>query len=142
MRSIFTIFLILIWTNPVLAVDMPLKGLDGKIDQLSDYKGKWVVANYWATWCPPCREEMPELQGFHDDHHKTDGVVIGINAENAEQKKIETFLEDYFITYPNYISGPVTSSELGRIPGLPTTFLVSPEGESSGQASRRVLRNK
>lgn len=115
---------------PYLAhgTEMELPRLGGGSDQLSDYQGKWVVVNYWATWCPPCREEMPELQAFHDQHKDTDGVVLGINTEVLGHDAIKAFLEDYFITYPNYVAGPTSESVLGGIPGLPTTFLVSPSG--------------
>ncbi|MDJ0881193.1 MAG: TlpA disulfide reductase family protein [Gammaproteobacteria bacterium] len=133
--------------NPLLvqAVDMDLPRLGGGNDRLSDYNGKWVVVNYWATWCPPCREEMPELQAFHDEHHETKGVVLGINTEVLSHDAIQAFLEDYFITYPNYATGPTSSSELGDIPGLPTTFLVSPEGQVEarqvGAVTREMIEN-
>lgn len=113
----------------VLAVDMPLTAVDGTEDNLRQYRGKWLVVNYWATWCPPCIVEMPELQSFHDEHSNGNAMVVGINAELISRKRLQNFLDDYFITYPNFVSGPTQQSELGLIPGLPTTFLVSPGGE-------------
>jgi len=65
---------------------------------------------------------------FHDDHKDTDGVVIGINSEDVSNEKLLKFLDDYFITYPNYVSKPTYKTELGSLPGLPTTYLVSPKG--------------
>ncbi|MDH5354380.1 MAG: TlpA family protein disulfide reductase [Gammaproteobacteria bacterium] len=109
--------------------DMPLKKLDGTVHQLSDYQGNWIIVNYWATWCPPCIAEMPDLQDFHDKHADNGAVVIGINVETAPRELIEEFLDTYFITYPNYSAPLAQSSALGSIPGLPTTFLVSPEGK-------------
>ncbi len=111
------------------AVDMPLTGVDGRQTNLDAFLGKWVVVNYWATWCPPCLYEMPELQDFHDRHANQDAVVIGINVELIGRQRLETFLDDYFITYPIFTAGPTQQSELGSIPGLPTTFLVTPAGE-------------
>ncbi len=111
------------------ALDMPLTGIDGRKTNLEAYLGKWVVVNYWATWCPPCLYEMPELQDFHDRHAEHDAVVIGINAELISRQRLTAFLEDYFITYPIFTAGPTQQSELGLIPGLPTTFLVTPAGE-------------
>ena len=129
----------------VHAVDMDLPRLGGGNDRLSDYRGKWIVVNYWATWCPPCREEMPELQAFHDEHSESKGVVLGINTEVVSHEAIQSFLEDYFITYPNYSVGPTSESELGGIPGLPTTFLVSPEGQVEarqvGAVTREMIEN-
>jgi hypothetical protein len=73
---------------------------------------------------------MPELQAFHDRHAATDdAVVIGINTELIGKQQLQDFLEDYFITYPIFVSKPVQQSELGLIPGLPTTFLVTPQGK-------------
>jgi len=111
------------------AIDMPLDDVHGNKMNLSSYQGKWVVVNYWATWCPPCIVEMPELQAFHDAHVDQDALVIGINSEHIGRQQLQDFLEDYFITYPVFTSGPTQQSELGLIPGLPTTFLVNPEGE-------------
>ncbi len=117
-----------LFTASIWAVDMELNKMDGTMDKLSQYKGKWVVVNYWATWCPPCIEEMPELQAFHDDHQDKDAVVIGINSEDVSDKKLLKFLDDYFITYPSYVSKPSYRTALGSLPGLPTTYLISPKG--------------
>jgi len=108
---------------------MPLVAVDGSKHNLNQYQGKWLVVNYWATWCPPCIAEMPELQSFHDEHADRDAMVLGINAELISQNRLQTFLEDYFISYPIFISKPGQQSELGLIPGLPTTFLVTPQGK-------------
>ena len=123
-----TLLLVSIFSTSLFAVDMKLEKMDGTTDLLSKYKGKWVIVNYWATWCPPCVEEMPELQSFHDDHKDTDGVVIGINSEDVSNEKLKAFLDDYFITYPSYVSKPAYITALGKLPGLPTTFVISPEG--------------
>ncbi len=140
MKKLYTLFLLFACSLPVNAIDMPLKDLVGKESNLSDYSGKWVVVNYWATWCPPCREEMPELQAFHDAHSETDGVVLGMNTQVIEEQEIIEFLDDYFVTYPNFRVGPVSNTELGKVPGLPTTFLVSPEGKVEARQVGGVTR--
>jgi thiol-disulfide isomerase/thioredoxin len=125
---------------PAQAVEMRLTGVDGSVQQLSDFRGKWVVVNYWATWCPPCIEEMPELQAFHDDNEAVGAVVIGINSEVVSREKLLEFLDDYFITSPVFTSPPQFESELGSIPGLPTTFLVSPSGSVEAREVGGVTR--
>lgn len=128
MRHTWLFLLLTFFCSVTHAVDMELKGLDGKTSNLSDFQGKWVLVNFWATWCPPCLEEMPELQSFHDNHQETDAVVIGLNTEVLPPAQVAQFLDDYFITYPNFIVGPVNRTVLGEVPGLPTSFLVSPQG--------------
>ncbi|MDC1287147.1 TlpA family protein disulfide reductase [Gammaproteobacteria bacterium] len=128
-RYLPALLLLLTLPSLVQAVDMPLTAINGTETNLNRYQGKWLVVNYWATWCPPCIVEMPELQSFHDENMDNNAMVVGINAENISQQRLQTFLDDYFITYPNFVSGPTQQSELGLIPGLPTTFLVTPEGK-------------
>lgn len=111
------------------ATNFNLADLDGKEHNLSDYRGKWVVVNYWATWCPPCIEEIPELNSFHDKHKKTDAVVLGVNFEELDPDLVSQFLEEYMVSYPILLDEPDKFTELGRIDGLPTTFIISPRGE-------------
>ena len=116
----------LAWAEPT---DFTLSDPDGVKHKLSDYRGKWVLVNYWATWCPPCLEEIPELINFHEAHKDKDAVVIGVNFEDINPKKLKQFIEDNFILYPVLMTKPAPSSALGDIPGLPTSYLVSPKGE-------------
>jgi len=140
-RLWFILLLSMAVPGTVLAVNMPLTDVHGNQVNLSSYQGKWLVVNYWATWCPPCIIEMPELQSFHDEHVDKDAIVIGINSELIGKQRLQEFLEDYFITYPVFVSKPTQQSELGLIPGLPTTFLVTPTGEVVARQVGPVTRD-
>ena len=122
------LILLSLFSGTVLAADASWKDLNGKTVNLSDYRGKWVVVNYWATWCPPCREEIPELVKFHEAHKDKDAVVLGVNAEKPDIPKLKDFVDTYFISYPILLGNSGLDSAMGPIPALPTTFLVTPEG--------------
>lgn len=110
--------------------------------KLSDYKGKWVVVNYWATWCPPCLEEIPELVNFHDQHKDSDAVVVGINMEKKDRQQLSAFVDDYLVSYP-VVQMTDDMPLLGNIPGLPTTYLIDPSGKAAavqvGQVTGEML---
>ena len=115
-------------TSEAEVVDFSLPSIDGSQRNLSEFRGKWVVVNYWATWCPPCLEEIPELVNFHEEHKDKNAVVIGVNFEDIGIPQLKTFVEDYFMSYPILHSKPAARSDLGLISGLPTSFLISPDG--------------
>jgi len=110
-------------------VDFSLPDIDGKQRSLSEFRGKWVVVNYWATWCPPCITEIPELIEFHERHKNKDAVVVGIDFEDIETKELREFIDSYFMSYTILRMKPVAKSQLGVISGLPTSFIISPKGE-------------
>lgn len=127
------------------AAELVLKGIDGKTYRLSDYRGKWVVVNYWASWCPPCLEEIPDLVDFHDAHHDKDAVVWGINTESLPLAKLQTFAESYLVSYPVLQGSSDSAEAIGPVPALPTTYLVSPQGEvvarNIGPLTRKQLED-
>jgi len=129
-RPIMVAFLAYLVAVPAAAGDFTLPDLEGRDHNLSDYRGRWVVVNYWATWCPPCLEELPELEVFHSN---ADGeaVVLGVNMEEIERSRLRAFVDDQFLSFPILIATaqPHPDQMIGPIRGLPTSYLVSPDGE-------------
>jgi len=129
MRLLALVFMVLFAVTGVAEpVDYSLPDVNGKKHSLADYKGKWVIVNYWATWCPPCQEEIPDLVEFHDRHKDDDAVVIGINFEDIGEEQLSAFVDSFLISYPILRSEPLAETPLGTIPGLPTTFIIAPDG--------------
>ena len=126
-------------------VDFSLPDLKGEQHKLSEFRGKWVLVNYWATWCPPCLDEIPELVEFHEAHKDKNAVVIGVNFEEIGMEKLKSFVDDYFMSYPILQMKPGPTSDLGFIEGLPTSFLVSPKGEllakQTGPVSAKMIED-
>ena len=114
-------------------VDFTMQDLEGGEVSLSDFRGKWVLVNYWATWCPPCLEELPELESFFNRHKDDKAVVIGVNMEDISLGTLVAFVEEQFLSYPVLRGTSAMSGVLGPVSGLPTSYLVSPSGEVVAQ---------
>lgn len=123
-------------------VDYSLPDMSGKTHSLEDYRGKWVIVNYWATWCPPCQEEIPDLVDFHDKHKDSDAVVLGINYEDVSAEQLASFVDSFLISYPVLRSEPVAVTPLGAIPGLPTTYIIAPDGSPVARQVGPVTRKQ
>jgi thiol-disulfide isomerase/thioredoxin len=110
-------------------VDFTLRKLGGGSTSLSDYRGEWVVVNYWATWCAPCRKEMPELSELHDER---DGLtVLGLAFEELSDSDFMEFLEDAPVSYPILKVDVYQPPEpFGAPRVLPTTIILDKEGRA------------
>ena len=112
--------------------EFSLPGLDGKPHTLAPYRGKWIIINYWATDCPPCLKEIPELERFHQRHKDNEAVVVGVNYEDIKLSWLEDFVNSVKMTYPVLLADPDTVTPFGTIKVLPTTIIVSPDGKIAG----------
>lgn len=147
--SLFWMVVFALSASPVQAEKgVEFKTLDGKIVKLSDYQGKWVVVNYWATWCPPCLVEMPELSFFHEAHKDKDAIVLGVNYEQIAVEKVQTFLDEQMIKFP--VVRPIATIDnkttpFGPLRGLPTSYMISPSGEviaaRTGGVNQQILED-
>ncbi|MBT8119602.1 MAG: TlpA family protein disulfide reductase [Gammaproteobacteria bacterium] len=137
-------------SNVHASFDLSLKSIDDSEHKLSEYigQGKWVVLNIWGTRCPPCREEMPELVSFHDEHNNDDAIVVAVAIDfpsygYANQDDVIAFAEEYLIDFPVLLSDSRITERagLGRLQGLPTTYLFNPSGEVVGVQVGMITKN-
>ena len=121
--------LLLLTALPARAVDYKLPDLDGQMQSLDQYQGKWVIVNFWATWCSTCLKELPDLVSLHEDNKDKDIVVVGINFESISDARLQAFVAEHGITYPVLRSEPVPVTAIGKVPALPTTYIIDPGGK-------------
>ena len=121
------------------AANFKVTDTHGKTHSLSGYKGKWVLVNYWATWCPPCLEEIPDLISLHENK-KNNLVVIGVALDYRSAKQVIDFAEGLFVTYPIVLGTPQIVNQIGPMQGLPTTYLFNPEGKMVAQQVGAITR--
>jgi len=107
-------------------VDFRLLAVDGKEYSLSDFRDKKVLLNFFATWCPPCRAEIPDFERFHRENK--DVVLIGINIQE-DKATVEEFLSSMGVTYPVLLDRDGKVSAQFGIEGIPTTFLIDKNGK-------------
>lgn len=108
-------------------VDFTLSQLHGDEVSVSGFRGKWVVLNYWATWCAPCRKEIPELSALHES--RDDVIVLGLAFEDTDIESFDQFLEEFHPSYPILLIDVYAPPEpFGAPRALPTTIILDPQG--------------
>jgi thiol-disulfide isomerase/thioredoxin len=131
--------LLALMVSAAQAADFKVTDTNGKAHSLSGYKGKWVLVNYWATWCPPCLEEIPDLIALHENK-KNNLVVIGVAMDYRNAKQVTDFAEGLLVEYPIVLGTPEIISQIGPVQGLPTTYLFNPECKKVAQQVGLITR--
>ena len=122
--------------EPEPVPDLTLETLDGASIDLAKQDGRLLLVNFWATWCAPCREEIPDLKALHSDLEEDGLTVIGVALDRKGREVVDPFVDQHEINYPIVVDAEGTAeAEFGPIPGLPTTILVTPDG----QITKRVV---
>ncbi len=121
--------LLLFFSLHVRAVEYELPDINGDIQSFDQYLGKWVVVNYWATWCGTCRKEFPDLIALHENSKGQDIAVVGINFETISNSRLKKFVAEQGITYPVLRSVPIPVTAIGKVPALPATYIIDPTGK-------------
>lgn len=125
---------------PAPALSLP--NLDGKQESLEDYRGQVVLVNNWATWCPPCKAEMPTLQAYHEAHAAEGFSVIGIEA-GSDAAEVREFAATFGLTFPVWVDVKTTALAAFRNAALPNSYVIDRAGTVRlawvGEISRAAL---
>jgi cytochrome c biogenesis protein CcmG/thiol:disulfide interchange protein DsbE len=139
MFSLSVLSFLLVFNTPpqqpqkIKAPDFTLKTLDGKTLQLSKMKGKVVLVNFWATWCGPCRAEIPDFMEVYNRYNKKGFEIVGIALDNEGWEVVKPYMQKMNINYPIVLGdGPLTVA-YGGVDAIPTSFLVDKEGYIIGK---------
>ena len=113
-----------------LAPDFELRTLDGQAIKLSSLRGKKVILNMWATWCPPCRLEMPDMEKFYAKH-KNEGIeILAVNLTKAEKSRgdVPKFIKDFGITFPVVLDENSEVAQMYQVVSIPTSYIIDSQG--------------
>ena len=116
-------------TTSSLAPDFTLESLDGKSMKLSDFRGKAVLLNFWATWCGPCKIEMPWFVELQNQYAAQGFQIVGVAMDDASKEDIGKFAKDMGVNYPILIGKESVGDQYGGVPALPESFLIGRDGK-------------
>ncbi len=120
-------------SKSLLAPDFTLRDLGDRKVSLRDFQGKLVFLNFWATWCPPCRYEMPSMERLYKEFKDKGLVVLAINLKEGREK-VKSFMVSERLTFPALLDSSGEVAQRYGVRGIPTTFLVNGKGEIVGKA--------
>ena len=108
--------------------DFSLPGLDGKQVNLSDYRGKVVLVNIWATWCPPCVEEMPSMQKLYNEFNGSDFEILAVSIDIQGREVVAPFMKNHKLTFPALLDTQGTVKAAYGLSGVPESFIIDKDG--------------
>lgn len=114
-----------------IAADFELKNMSGETVKLSDYRGQKVFLNFWASWCPPCKVEMPHMENYYNNYKDSDNIeIVAVNMTTKERTvgNVRKFVDSYGLTFPVLLDEEGKVEKLYSILGYPTTFIINEEG--------------
>ena len=132
----------IIWRQEVVAPQFTLKDVNGRTVRLSDYKGRVVLINFWATWCPPCRAEMPELVRLQREHGKEGLQIIGITYPPEQKARVRRFARSLKVNYPIILGTREFKARFSSEETLPLTVVINRDGKVSDIISGILLREE
>lgn len=124
------------------APNFELTTLDGKRVKLSDYRGKAVLLNFWATWCSPCKVEMPWFVELQKQYGNDGLVILGVAMDDSDTPKIARFASEMGVNYPVLLGTDQVSEEYGNVEFLPTSFYIDREGKIIGKGTGLLGRGE
>ena len=127
------------------APDFALKDADGKVVKISDYKGKVVLVNFWATWCGPCKIEIPWFIQFEQQYRDRGFAVLGVSMDEDGWSAVKPYVASNKINYRMVIGDDMTAQKYGGVESLPSSFLIDREGRIAavhiGLVSKKVYQD-
>ena len=142
-KRLYRLFLVLALFSTGVAFgagNFTLTDAEGKAHSLAGYRGQWLIVNFWATWCPPCLEEIPDLVAIKES--RKDVQVIGIAMEYQDAKQVMQFADGMFVNYPIVLGDRKVSESVGQVDGLPTTFIYDPQGRLAERHLGKITRKQ
>ncbi len=124
---IFVCFMLTACNRETVVVGQ-VQDIAGHTFDLAAYRGKWVIINYWASWCAPCTKEIPELNAFYNAHGEKQALILGVNFDGLPSVELQQLVTKMNINYPVLSQDPKALLGIDNIPGLPVSYIISPKG--------------